>query len=326
MRLSRRVFEREKKELKALLGASDSRITELIKMNHEEALDATNGKLFAFTGNAIDYSKIDLFDDVWFYKRCLHLISNGNLNHDISEGVDTTPLAKLDKDVTLDVMIDGEEVFLRLQKRTYPVVVRDNRYYWTVNVYTDEDNILYSMSFGESEKTVKVLIHDNNKCSSCGVCHEVECGAYVRPRNRPFCVLEDVGLKPLELIAMLMDTISRYVNREKLSRKRSKPGEENPLHSIMVACEDTGSDTECILPMYSYVKEYEPSKPYVYKGGHHKSPVAHPRSGYFRRSRCGDHIMRDGEFIKVPKGMGQYTHVKPTLVNAGKDSVFAQIV
>ena len=328
MRLSRRVFEDEKRLLKRRLGVSDARLAELLRMDHESALDATSYKLLSIKDSQFDCQWIDMFDDFWFYKRCLHLVSNGSLNHDISEGVDTTPLSMLEQDVTLDTMIDGNEVYMRLGRRNFPIVVRDKRYYWSVRVYIDYHNPEYIITFDETERLVKVLVHSCSVCNTCGRCTEASCGGgvFIRPRVRENCVLESIGSQPLEIVAMLMDAVNRYLNREKLSRKHYKSASENPLRSLMIACEDNGDDTERVMPMFTYVKEYCPSKPYVYKGGHHKSPVSHTRSGYFRRSRCGDHILKDGEFVKVEKGLGQYTYVAPQLVNASKDSVLANIV
>lgn len=327
MRLSRKVFEEQKRLLKKRLGVSDVRLAELLRMDYQSASYAASGKLLSITGNRFDYHWIDMFDDFWFYKRCLHLVSNGDLNSDISEGVDTTPLSNLEQDVTLDTMIDGNEVYIRLSHRNFPIVVRDKRYYWTVSVYTDYHDPEYIMTFNETDRLVKVLVHECSVCNKCGRCTEASCGGtYIRPRVRENCKLESIGKQPLEIIAMLMDVVNRYLNREKLSRKRYKAASENPLRSLMIACEDNDADTERVMPMFTYVKEYCPSKPYVYKGGHHKSPVSHTRSGYFRRSRCGDHILKDGEFVKVEKGLGQYTYVAPQLVNASKDAVMANIV
>ena len=327
MRLSRKVYEEEKKLLKKRFGVNESRLTELLCMDHLSASEAMSGKLLNIVGNRLDYYWIDLFDDFWFYKRCLHLVSNGALNRDISDGVDTTPLSKLEQDVTLDTIIDGKEVYIRLSRRNFPIVIRDKRYYWTVHVYTDYHKPEYTMTFDETDRLVKVFMHSCSECNKCGRCTEASCGGvYLRPRGRENCAFESIGAQPLEIVAMVMDAVSRYLNREKLSRKRYKAASENPLRSLMVACEDTDADTERVMPMFTYVKEYCPSKPYVYKGGHHKSPVSHTRSGYFRRSRCGDHILKDGEFVKVAKGLGQYTYVAPQLINASKDSVMANIV
>ena len=327
MRLSRKVFEIEKGLIKKRLGISDKKLVELIEMDHDDSIFATDGKLINIQGDRFDYTWIDMFDCVWYYKRCLHLISNGDLNCDISEGVDTTPLTNLEQDVTLDTIINGTEVYMRLMHRNFPVIIRDKKYYWTIDVYIDSQESTYTMSFNETDKLVKVLVHGNKTCDKCKKCTLASCGdIYIRPRVRDNCVFENVGKKPLELVAMFMDVVNRYLNREKLSRKRYKDKAENPLRSVMVACEDTDQDTERVMPMFTYIKEYCPSKPYIYKGGHHKSPVAHTRSGYFRKSRCGDHILKDGEFVKVEKGLGQYTYVAPKLINAKKDAVMASIV
>ena len=326
MRLSRKVFEEEKRLLKRRLGVNDSRLTELLCMDYKNASEETSGKLLSMKGTNFDCYWIDLFDDFWFYKRCLHLVSSGMLNRDISEGVDTTPLSRLEQDVTLDTIINGNEVYIRLSHRNFPIMVRDKCYYWTVRVYTDYHDSSYTMTFNETDRLVKVLIHSCSECNKCCKCTKSSCGAYLRPRYRENCVFESIGVQPLEIIAMMMDAINRYLNREKLSRKRYKDAIENPLRSLMIACEDTGEDTERVMPMFTYIKEYCSSKPYVYKGGHHKSPVSHIRSGYFRRSRRGEYILKDGEFVKVSKGLGQYTYVAPQLINADKDAVIADIV
>ena len=94
----------------------------------------------------------------------------------------------------------------------------------------------------------------------------------------------------------------------------------------MIAHEETGDDKERVMSLYQYVKEYRESPKYEYKGGHHASPVEHPRSGYYRKCKHGSYILSDGEFKFVGKGLGKFSYVKPCLVNAGKDEIMAEML
>ena len=71
-----------------------------------------------------------------------------------------------------------------------------------------------------------------------------------------------------------------------------------------------------LVPLQRYLYEYEPSSKHVSKGGHHASPVAHDRRGFYRKSRGkGDYDYVDGEFVYVGNREGSYSYVSPTRVN-----------
>lgn len=325
MRMSREIYENDKSTIKKLLRCSDSELVRLLKMDHDEAVSEIAPKLIEFKGNVMSMENVDIFDSIYYYKRCLHLIT-GETKVDVSEGLDTTCLENLNNDVILDTMVNDKEVCLRLVRRNFPVVVRGKRYYWTVIAYSDSKE-LFNASFDCDAKVTRLFLMPNKLCSKCKLCNKTSDDNFIiRPRNKVDCLLEQVGATPLELVAIVINAIERYLSRDKISVTKQRKVTKKDTECIRVASVDLDTDTERVLPLVQYIKEYCPSKPYVYKGGHHKSPVSHPRSGYYRRSKCGDHVLRDGEFVKVPKGMGSYTYVQPTLVNADKDSVLASIL
>lgn len=332
MRLSRKVFLKEKEAIKKQLGYSEELITKLIKMDHDEATSRVASNIIAKQlSNSKGKSNItfrndalDLFDSLWFYKRNIHLVAQ-YFNVDVTRGVNTESLNKLEQDMNIDTIIAGKEYSISVIHRIYPLIVNNQECYWTIKVFTNESvEETYSFSFNACEKVLKVYMFDCKLCKDCEECNKLNDDIRLRPRFRTFCSITEAGLaSPIEILGFVMSLVDKYVNREKLSRK---PTESGSLRSIMIEHENVDEDTTKVLSLYQYTKEYKQSKPYVYKGGHHKSPVSHPRSGYYRRCKHGDYVLEDNEFKKVTKGLGQFTYVRPTLVNANKDSVQYQVV
>lgn len=75
-----------------------------------------------------------------------------------------------------------------------------------------------------------------------------------------------------------------------------------------------------VVPLQRYISEH-PSE-YVYKGGHHASPVPHVRRGFYRKSRGrGDYDLVNGEYIYVGDKQGKYSYVSATHVGTKNDTV-----
>ena len=324
MRLSREIYMEDKKALLKVLNCSKEKLASYIRMEHEEVLHELTPKLFEFRGNKLLNGNIELFDNVYYYKRCLHLISDASIIN-VSDGLDTTCLEDFDRDVILDTTINDNPICIKLWKRNFPFIVGDKKYGWTLVVYNGTE-ALYGATFNTTEKLLKVFIDPNKKCVGCNDCAMTSShNAYIRPRRRPACCFDTIGATPLEIVGIMVEAVKAYQSRASIKPGSSSKATRN-YSGVMIAHTDSDSDTEKVMPLFQYVKEYEPSKPYVYKGGHHKSPVSHPRSGYYRRSHCGSFIIQNGEFVEVPKGSGDYTYVRPTLVNPDKDSVVVNVL
>ena len=128
--------------------------------------------------------------------------------------------------------------------------------------------------------------------------------------------------EPTYVMNIIQHVINCYVNRDTITRKNGKVTKSYNACTVHIAHTDKQDvDKYVMLPLHIYAKSYEDKPKSEYKGGHHASPCSHERSGYFRRSRGhGDYELKDGEFIKVEPGTGHYSFVRPTVVNANKES------
>lgn len=339
MRLSTIEYKRHKDTLMKRLHLSDAEYTELIKGTYEAGVHIVAS---ADVGDAITSGKpvinlnnglINDWDFVWYYKRNLHVVlpePEGYLMQ--QDGVDCTSLKDIDKDIDIDTVIMQQRCYIRIIHRNFPVVFSNTICYLTIEIiYEDGSNVKFHCVPTDSVK--KVFIESNTACEKCTRCkhvHEVKSGTEctLRPRFREGCVIDKSHGNPLGILGICTDVARVYNNRVKLSHARRQTDDTKALRSIMIARNDGDYDreTERLMPMYDYVKEYHESTPQEWKGGTHASPVSHPRSGYFRKCKRGTHILKNGEFVEVGKGLGKFVYVKPTIVNANKDSVLSEII
>lgn len=77
---------------------------------------------------------------------------------------------------------------------------------------------------------------------------------------------------------------------------------------------------ERIVNLNKYVQERVREKK-EWQGGHHASPVPHMRSGYYRRCKNGEYVIKDGQYVKVPRGQGRFVYVSPCSVNGGANII-----
>lgn len=113
-----------------------------------------------------------------------------------------------------------------------------------------------------------------------------------------------------------------YDARNIITRKNTKKAAAYNQCKVHVANSEPNIDKIVMLPLDEYVKDYKASQSYVYKGGHHASPVTHMRRGYYRRVRKGgDYIFKNRKFEKVENKQGNYCFVRPTQVNSKTDRV-----
>lgn len=163
-------------------------------------------------------------------------------------------------------------------------------------------------------------------CNGCTRCKDVGGEKCLRPRYRAeYCFVDDKVGVPIELLGIAMHCIDVYVNRETVQRSRKESLRKRTYAQMQVA-DRTEGDSIRLLPMTEYIHEYRESHPSEYKGGHHASPVEHVRSGYFRKSRIGNYIRKDGQFVEVPKSLGTFTFVHSIRVNAGSDNVQVNVI
>lgn len=299
----------------------------------------------------------DIFDVMYFYRRNLHLAVNGVPK--IENVTDLTPLMNLDKDVCLDIYKDGASHAIFISRRLFPIQTRKENLEFTFQVFSKTPkhskelsgpeltklmyDSTYTFHLHATEATKKVYLEHNKvtyfpsscidiceKCNKCNKTHvtfnnkQYEQLIYsLNLRENSGCDFNNFDIiSPSEIIKCIIHALNCYNNREKVVRKNSKLNKEYNSCKVHVATPNEQlNDKVIMLPLVEYVKEYKASIPYVYKGGHHASPVAHQRSGYFRKSKQGSYIRTDTGFKFVGKGNGDYTYVQPTVVNNKTDRI-----
>ncbi len=336
MRLSLVEYKKRKESLKRTLKINDNQFVDMVKGGYDEgamkvASISVASVLNKMSGKSIGVLSVDVLNDwdfVWYFKRNLHIVIPEVEYYVIpKDGIDTSCLNKLDKDINIDTTIKDKPVFIRLVHRNIPVEFRASVCYWTIDAYTDTDNVHFSFVGGGNVR--KVYVDSIDMCIQCGMCSPIECKNgvqhVIRPRFRENCTYSSVLLDPMMLLAICMKVTSTYVNREKVVKSK-KQEDVSRARNIMVAREESSEGTERLMSMFEYVKEYHESVKKEWQGGHHASPVSHTRSGYYRKSKVGSYVLREGEFVFVGKSLGRYTYVQPTIVNAHKDTVMAEIM
>lgn len=345
MRLSTKEYKRRKELLMNKLRINEREYAELIKGDYHTGASrvATEGisdflsKIDVssnFSVRVMDNDVTDDWDFVWYYKRNLHVVLPEVESYYFdTDGIDCTCVKDIDKDVDIDTVlptVQGPKVtYIRVIKRNFPVRFRNSVCDCTIQVI-HEDSESMRFHFEVGGKVRKIFIETLDKCKGCDKCTRVKTvegvQCVLRPRFREECAVNNSYSDAFGILSLAMNVINIYNKREKISRQRKSTPELETMRSIMVASEEGEHDTERLMPMFDYVREYHESVRQEWKGGHHASPVSHPRSGYWRKAKHGTHILSNGEFIEVGRGLGKYIYVKPTIVNADKDSVLAEMI
>lgn len=346
MRLSTMEYRNRKAAVMRQLNISEREYADLIKGDYHDGA----GK-FASVGLASILSQLDIspqfnvkvfntdilddWDFVWYYKRNLHVIVPEIPYYTIGvDGIDCSPITKLDKDIEIDTMLPTvsgpKATYIRLVKRNIPVKFQKSACDCTIQVMQSDGSKL-RFHLEVRDRVGKVFIEGTNLCSGCQRCCRIDTtdgiGHILRPRFRDGCSVSDRFSDVFGILSTVVKVADIYVNRERISRSKKSTTDVENMKNIMVAHESVEDDgTERVMPMFDYVREYHESVKQEWKGGHHASPVSHPRSGYWRKSRHGTHILKDGEFIEVGRGLGRYIYVQPTIVNAHKDTVLAEMM
>lgn len=298
----------------------------------------------------------DLFEHLWFYRRNLHFCIESVPNIDI---VNTSLLNEINRDICIDIVLGDKTYGVYAFHRTYPITTPSKVLDWTFQVYgrniqMTNSNLrlvvqatlmpVYTFHIHADENTTRCYVEHNNldtnlsamACNVCKKCNNIlakfgtlEHNFKLYPmkyrQSSEDCLLaRDLDtLLPQDILKCILHSLECYKAREVITRKNGKKAAAYRQCRVHIATnESVASDKFVVLPLHEYVKEYRASHPHEYKGGHHASPVAHVRRGYFRKSRkTGDYILREGQFIKVGKGQGNYSFVRATHVNNKTDRV-----
>lgn len=340
MRLSAVEYKKRKAAVIKQLDLTEAEYTELIKGDYHDGAGKVASTNFI---NAISSGEstgllsgyiLDDWDFVWYYKRNLHVIlpEVESYSFDIS-GIDFSAFENMDKDIDIDTILPtkhGHKVsFIRCIKRNIPIHFKSSSCDCTIEV-NHEDGSQLRFHFAISNQVRKVFLEGISNCANCDKCTRMKSTDnfphILRPRFREECKVQDKFSEPFGIMSIVAQVIKVYQNREKLVRAKKSTPETESMRAIMVASSDIDKDTERVMPLFDYVHEYHESVRQEWKGGHHASPVSHPRSGYWRKAKHGTHILSNGEFVEVGKGLGKYIFVNPTIVNAHKDSVLSLMV
>ena len=211
--------------------------------------------------------------------------------------------------------------------------------------FGNETSQLYTIHFANTEDLRKVYIElppndctntyktCMNYCKNCMITELNYCGDKANMLVYPLRIKENNGncmmqskiysISPHDVIKSLIYALSMFNRRDNVVRKNGVMQRQYNNCRVHAATPDIQhKDKVVMLPLHEYVADYKASHPYEYKGGHHASPTAHTRRGYYRRSKHGDYIRNaDNTFTKVEKGKGNFTFVKPTVVNSKTDRV-----
>lgn len=345
MRLSTKEYKRRKESFIKKLGINEHEFTELIKGDYHDGASTVAARSLGgilgdinvtsnFNVKVMGTNFLDDWDFLWYYKRNLHVVlpEIESYNFD-TNGIDCSCINDIDRDVDIDTVLPTREgpmvTYIRMIKRNIPVRFNSSVCDCTIQVMHEDFECL-RYHFAVSDRVRKVFIESLNKCNRCEKCTRVrttqgvEC--VLRPRFREECKQSESYSDIFGILSIIANVVNIYNKREKISRQRKSSPEAETMKALMVAHEDIERDTERLMPMFDYVREYHESIKQEWKGGHHASPVSHPRSGYWRKAKHGTHILNNGEFVEVGRGLGKYIHVKPTIVNAHKDSTLAEMI
>lgn len=328
MRLSTKVYKNKKQGFIKKMKMSEKSYNDIISDDFDTGTERCykRGLLAACIGGKMPTTipEVELFEFLWYYKRNFHVITS-DTNKECLDSIDTTLLDKLDTDMEIDTSIDGEEFYIHFARRIYPIYCEGIKCKYSVTVYNHSTKAA-RFHFALSNECSKVYLEQRGSAIKYyGVIGSVQ-KAFSELSLSDEIIVSDSSFKtPDKYLQIVLYVANKYISREKLTRKKLSTNSETD-RNLMVVRKEVDSDTERLMLMNEYEYTYRESIRSEYKGGHHASPVSHQRSGYFRKSRSGDHVIVDGKFVKVPKGTGQYTYVRPTLVNAHNDSTIGNIL
>lgn len=178
-------------------------------------------------------------------------------------------------------------------------------------VYLGENNRLLLayvpgglLSYGTKHKTAKAVLE--------GETYNME--LISGKPDDAYVSLLSAGLIGIFQILSVKNTVKiRNSKRNKASENSSAPVKADQACAHVIY-EDK------VVPLQRYITEH--ASEYVYKGGHHASPVPHERRGFYRRSNGrGDYNFVNGDYIYVGGKQGKYSWVPSTHVGGKNDTV-----
>lgn len=263
-------------------------------------------------------------DYIYFYKRGLQFVTATASEYKFGDVIDISVLDSIDRDVFIECYYGTNTLQLCLYKKLEECVIGNSALSWTLEVNVKGISYPMIFLFEPSNKMLKVFVgNSDSKCDRCSHCRQTSGMLCILPVRYDECAYYK-DFPPVGAVLKTVETVlNEYVNRAK--RKWRSSVKSLGARSVMVA-KVHDDDSEVLMPLDEYVYEYKESKRSEWKGGHHSAPSAHIRRGYYRKSNRGDHIRVGDEFIRVPKGTGNFTYVGSSKVNWDNDNVVKTVV
>lgn len=327
MRLSTKIYSSKKVLFMSKMHMSDDTYSGLLKVDLDYGLSLI--QKYGYRGKLVAMYKY-----LWCYKRQIHAVFSSDLpdmrftNHAVLN-LDLIG----DRGLSIDANICGRILYIHIIKLLNPIIFNGIDYSHSITLYNEslETQVLYVSSKSKGRTVLFKKRFDS--CTKCNRCGKVQSDDKLRVANIMNLMRScpeharkwsDVGCI-LYVVGYTLNWYGSHVSKEVKHRSNDKS-----LHrkcAIVEPCEsDDYSDTERIVTVINKEYTYRESTKRRRLSGTHKSPVSHYRSGYYRKSSCGDHILVDGEFVPVVKGQGTYTWVHPTIVNPNKDTSIADVI
>lgn len=329
MRISTQYYMKNKQELLKAMRWSEDTLVRYIKQDYKVGAQCVYAKTLSQSmrkGRSVADSKlVDYWDAVWYFSRELHaVLPECTDSSAVITRLDLTSFNTLEKDLTIDTVVHGREVCIHLAHRAIPIRGND----WSVRVV---DSTLHKLVFhfkaSENVREVYVTECESDKSGVCLACKRLACYntlPYTRSLFKDDSCICGRWDDPVLYLTVIATVVKAYALREKCTR--SSDTVLSVSRSLMVATPDVGEETVRPIPLHNFIKEYNSAVRGSYKGGTHKSPVCHQRSAFYRRCKHGDYILKDGDFIQVAKGAGNFCRVRSTIVNAHKNETLADMI
>lgn len=285
--------------------------------------------------NNIAYEDLErlrgLFDNCYIVLAAKHFILSVNDLKSIDEQSIEIDYDSLDR--LSEIYIDFQDsqdfwpVCLKICKANYTITTRAHEDMTVYNVslllYNLKEEIigtLYSFSFSEDLHSRFLVDKDSyicaGTCSRCTYVNEIQvnikehiavdtefCLVTQKKLDKDKCLLLTGSISPQQVLHFIGYILKMYDNRQNLERKNGRYRDLYKKNKVHVAHTDLETNKESVLSFNQYYKYEQTKKPW--QGGHHNSPIEHPRKSHKRVYRNPD-----GSIRKV-------TEVKATTVNKG---------
>ena len=301
-------------------------------LSMDEFREFAKSQIIAKTHTANNKIMLRYCMSIYQFEHSLHFTFEGDPDKYLGKPKYT--LNDINQDIIIDYKYDRYDYCVLYRKQQEGRNVPDGVVN-VVEVYTDSSTFVKNVRDGLKDEYTpyyKIYIYDDGKleyvlsqylqekCRRLYGTYNDEYDYYT-VNKKHFKRLKITELK--DITNMIIYSYDRYINKKVID----VPSSDRPkiVHSIHKAKED---EYNSIVYSNTVVSRSSADKPkHVSKGGTHRSPVEHDRSGHYRRvkSNRGDFILVDGEYIKVEDKTGTHCYVRPSHINGRKGTVVYKV-